>query len=952
MKILVAAASPWSGLADTATLLAEAGLKPAQPAPVGAAVFQSAADWHTQLLQTLDLDPEGLNASGPLPVGKLWEDLAVGLLRANLGPTDWFLADTRATWTLDFWASTDPQARFLLLYLPAEAALYAARQQALATQPKGTQAAEAWDATAAAQAWLRHNRQLLRAAQTYATRTLLVNAQQAQLHPQRLLTTVADALGVQTATPVDLDPWDGPIYLSAPIEALVAPALAAELRALNRQLREAQTPLLSGGTQLVLAPDAQTSALKAPGLLGWLGKSKQAEQALASAHAELAHTQADLGHAQDLITALASKKERLRHSLAHAEEAHTNTLTVLQQAKDEAHEKSGQLAHSQTSLVLAQAQLQQLHTEIDRQKAESQRQAETSAQQISTLKAQLESTAKQATLASEQAARQLQGQATQAADLKQESELLLLQLQQAQEELETLFQEREKLKQQLAAAEQGRVQAAHGKTQVEQKAAELETQVQKERLAHSQAIKNANDQAEQTKQALAAARAQSDKALVSQQQATDKAQSETAAAKKALQQLTAKADDAAQENELLLLQLMQAQEELVEYYEQKNEFEKLYEAFKARWERLEKRLPNYVDFGVIEIAGFDHAGEVPSVTWRVKDFAHGGTVVPEFLFQTVLDQGHPGIGLCDSADALAPTFAPMLLGRDAAQLQRFRAHSTQGFRQLLAGATILEQLEASQWLGFPWPQGFDPGFWQSSLKLLVAQLKLLPPTLRFNEVRLKRELVNLDYEHLWLEFHGLSCGATYLKKFEVRLGASNVMPGGFSRYPKFEVPLIDGKHKPFESWFAESMDEHGAKLELRFALDQPALDRAVYAKLNEEDRLFMLRLVQAMPDALKRLEAQSAGIHRPWATWQSFAQAAVDVIKVLQAVEAKPTQSGRAVAEAANPPAASEPAKKPVGAASLVPRKRAAAAKVISIAPAPATRSKAAGKTPRSAPAA
>lgn len=569
MKILVATASPWSGLADTAMLLAQAGLKPALPAPVGADVFQSAADWHTQLLQTLDLHPEGLNATGPLPVGKLWEDMAVGLLRANLGPADWFMADTRATWALDFWASIDPQARFLLLYLPAEAALYTARQQALATQPKGTQAAEAWDATAAALAWLRHNRQLLRAAQTHAARTLLVNAQQAQLHPQRLLTTVADALGVQVPASAP-DGWDAPIYLSAPIEALVPPALAAELRALSRQLREAQTPLLSGGTQLVLAPEAQASVAKAPSRLGWLGKNKQAEQALASTSAELAHTQADLGHAQDLITALAAKTERLHHSLAHAEQAHSHTLAVLQQAQEQAQESADQqtaaLAQAQGELTLANAQLHLLRTELQTQRTERQTQTGVLTQQISTLKAQLEAAAQQATSVP-------QAKSSEMAELSQEGDLLLQQLHQVQEELEKIYHECEALKPQLAAAEQAKAQAEKAKAEAESKAAELSKQAQEAKVAKELADK-AKTAAEQKNADWA------QRAIV----APTSHQGDT----KALQ-------EALQENELLLKQLHQVQEELETYFLKHQEMQQAQSGATERLNRLLQRLPTWAD---------------------------------------------------------------------------------------------------------------------------------------------------------------------------------------------------------------------------------------------------------------------------------------------------------------------------------------------------------------------
>lgn len=370
------------------------------------------------------------------------------------------------------------------------------------------------------------------------------------------------------------------------------------------------------------------------------------------------------------------------------------------------------------------------------------------------------------------------------------------------------------------------------------------------------------------------------------------------AQRKQILQLEAQYEDSAQENELLLLQLMQAQEELVEYYEEKGRFEQLYESLKARWERLEARLPNYVDYGAIELLSFDSLSEIPSITWRVKDYAQAGVVLPEFVFQTVLQDGQPGIGLVSElhadagadASAQAPeinALVPKLIASSAAQVEKFLGLSTTEFRQISAAAIILAQLEATQWQGFDFPAQFDPSFWRPSLKLLAVQLQALPPVLRYDAVKLKRELINPDYEHLWIELHGAVFGPRTWKKLEARLGAALVQDEGFSQFPKFEIPLIDGKSKPFESWYAESYDDAGAKLELRFSLEKNLFDSAVLSKLDEADRALVLRLVYAFPDILKRLQAQQTAIHRPWATWTSFASKAVQVLELQRQEQVK-----------------------------------------------------------------
>jgi len=228
-------------------------------------------------------------------------------------------------------------------------------------------------------------------------------------------------------------------------------------------------------------------------------------------------------------------------------------------------------------------------------------------------------------------------------------------------------------------------------------------------------------------------------------------------------------------------------------------------------------------------------------------------------------------------------------------------------------------------------------------------MQALPVLLRYDAVKLKRELINPDYEHLWLEFKGMSLGARTWPKFEMRLGAAMVQRVGFSQFPKFEFPLIDGRVKPFDSWYAESQDDHGGKLELRFSLEKNVFDTSVWSKLDDADKVLLLRLIYVMPAVLLRLEAEQAPIERPWATWVGFAKAATQVIEASRAAAAKAKQAPEPSAEpTALPSAASKPPRvlnvaKASGTKNVMPVK-AAPAKAIAKPLAPAKKPVAAKK--------
>ena len=143
-------------------------------------------------------------------------------------------------------------------------------------------------------------------------------------------------------------------------------------------------------------------------------------------------------------------------------------------------------------------------------------------------------------------------------------------------------------------------------------------------------------------------------------------------------------------------------------------------------------------------------------------------------------------------------------------------------------------------------------------------------TFRYDQVRLKRATVNDDYEHLWLEFDHVSYGQIRLRHFECRIACAELISKRFGSFPKLEFPRLDSQQS-LTSWYAESRDDFGDKLELRFA--PPALfDAEVWVKLKHEDQGLILSLLERLPTILRELELDQAGLHRPWPQWNSVVE--------------------------------------------------------------------------------
>lgn len=358
------------------------------------------------------------------------------------------------------------------------------------------------------------------------------------------------------------------------------------------------------------------------------------------------------------------------------------------------------------------------------------------------------------------------------------------------------------------------------------------------------------------------------------------------------QQTLVRIQDLKNDNDLLLLQIYQQQEELDELHFSLEEGRKQIKLLTNKWNRLMIRQPNYVDYGGLEMLTTDSTVDVPYVSWRVSDSSSEGVIIPEFEFRTTLQVDGVGIALIEDGKVnLARQLIPSLIRKSESHANVFRKMGESQWRKTQAAINSLELLSNNKWSGVTYAEGYDPGFWRSSLLSLINDSKQLPLIFRYDKVKLKRELQNPDYEHLWLEFDRVGLGSYHQPKLEVRLGASLIKPGAFSRFPKIEFPLVDGKVKPFESWYPESQDDYGSKLEFRFSLDSRSFDSAVWSSLSNLDRIVVSSIILGLGKALVELKEKPTSLSRRWEEWIGFA---ADTAKIVQDFFARQTSEVQA----------------------------------------------------------
>ena len=128
---------------------------------------------------------------------------------------------------------------------------------------------------------------------------------------------------------------------------------------------------------------------------------------------------------------------------------------------------------------------------------------------------------------------------------------------------------------------------------------------------------------------------------------------------------------------------------------------------------------------------------------------------------------------------------------------------------------------------------------------------VLPKTLRFDELYIKDYEELGEYENLTFHLTNISFANKLYKNFEFRLACANIQDNQFGTDPKLEFPEEFGKII-LENWFAESEDNYGSKLELRFAIPN-AMDINVWDKLSQNDKIFIYNLVNLLPNRITQL---------------------------------------------------------------------------------------------------
>ena len=340
-----------------------------------------------------------------------------------------------------------------------------------------------------------------------------------------------------------------------------------------------------------------------------------------------------------------------------------------------------------------------------------------------------------------------------------------------------------------------------------------------------------------------------------------------------------------EENELLILQLHQVQEELEHYFLQHQQLQHQNRQMEARWQRMLERQPEYTDYSAITVDQEPADAASQKARWKISNLDVAGRYYDRLDFNTVLVHELCGIQLKrNSLDDPAPLLRWPLTAVSETELLLLPAGTME---ELLPRIETLLELSTADWNllnslqrlmvsalqrhELELPTGLKASQLETALENLRIRMLSLPPVFRYNGVTLKRSQVNPDYEHLWLQFEGVSFAGRRWPKFEFRLSCADVRPDCFGDLPKLEFPQGAGQ-TTLENWFAESSDDFGPKFELRFNLLTSAMDMAVWQRLSSSDQGFVKGLAVRLGKIVGDLQLSGAELARPWQQWTEMAE--------------------------------------------------------------------------------
>lgn len=167
------------------------------------------------------------------------------------------------------------------------------------------------------------------------------------------------------------------------------------------------------------------------------------------------------------------------------------------------------------------------------------------------------------------------------------------------------------------------------------------------------------------------------------------------------------------------------------------------------------------------------------------------------------------------------------------------------------------------------PRSLDTKRLSSGLNQFQCVLQRLPKVLRYSGVAIQDIENSEEYKRLSITLKDVSLAGYNWTCVEYILSTVDKPSEPFGRNPRLEF-LEHTKHG-LKKWFAETKDEKGNRLELRFAYPN-LMDTPVWTQLDEQDQILIAGLIATLPLQIEEAHSEPTGLDTDLDAWISAAE--------------------------------------------------------------------------------
>lgn len=341
-----------------------------------------------------------------------------------------------------------------------------------------------------------------------------------------------------------------------------------------------------------------------------------------------------------------------------------------------------------------------------------------------------------------------------------------------------------------------------------------------------------------------------------------------------ISELKDKVSELESDNKFLLHQLHETQEEYEQHLRTIQPIHSEFGVIKARLEKVLTAHPDYWENDGFEITPLKRSN---AFKWSIKNTYLRNYKVPALEFETTITDKGVTLSLVRSPDA-----APALVKWPSEKTER------------LDLSTVVEsqgQTNTLNWLG---PTDWDniaflinrinafcasdvaPNYLSATASKNICKgmnffkevLEKWPSILRYDAIDLSEVIQVGEYHALGIRLTNVRIGSLEWSSFEYRIATFNDVGSDFGAHPRLEFP--DSSRHALQSWYPETTDDRGERLELRFS--QPnAMDTQVWSKLAGNDQLLITALLVSIPVQLGDLQEFNSKSGVRWDSWLKIA---------------------------------------------------------------------------------